>query len=317
MSDAFMARVLVTGVCGQIGSFLAEQLIAAGHEVIGIDREARHNALAGVQMHLRTLNAGDIEPLLDAVGPLDAIVHLAGKTSVSESWSSPMQTFESNATTTAALAFAACARGIRFVHASTSEIFGNSELPLIDESAPIAPVSPYGVAKASSHLVVRFTRDHMAASATNLVFFLGESERRSTVFVFRKITTSLALVKRGRLDHVTLGNVAAVRDFCHASDYARAAAMFALGATPGDYICASGVAHAISDIATECCEVLGLDKSHVVLIDPTLFRRTDIPRLVGNSAKLRALGWKPSMAFEQLVRSVTEHDLAATSVTES
>jgi GDPmannose 4,6-dehydratase len=308
-----MARVLVTGVAGQIGSFLAERLISGGHGVIGIEHAPPARALpAAVELRLVPLAADGVEALIDACGALDAIVHLAGKTSVGESWRAPMETFEINARVSAALAFAAQARKIAFVNASSAEIFGHAAEGVQRETTPIAPVSPYGVAKAAAHMATSLTREEMGARATNLVFYLGESARRAPHFVFRKITRGLAAVALGRADHVSLGNTSAIRDFCHADDFARAAEMFALGAAPGDYIVASGEAHAIADIATACCEVLGLDPAKVLRTDPSLFRTADIARLVGDASKIRGLGWAPSMNFRELVRSIVEHDLDAT-----
>ena len=304
-----MARVLVTGIAGQIGSFLGERLLAGGHAVLGV--EGRPVAVPhGIELRPEPLDAEGVDALLDACGALDAIVHLAGRTSVGESWNAPMETFDANARTSAALAFAAHVRRITFVNASSAEIFGNTAAPVLDESTPIAPVSPYGVAKAAGHAVVRLTREEMGARATNLIFCNGESVRRPAHFVVRKITRGLARVKLGRADHVTLGNTAAVRDFVHADDLARAAETFALGAAPGDYVCASGEGHTIAEVAATCCEVLGLDAAQVLRTDATLLRRTDIARLVGDASKLRALGWAPTLSFPQLVRSIAEHDLA-------
>lgn len=302
-----MARVLVTGVAGQIGSFVADRLLAGGHVVLGVDRGAPRQA--AVQMQPGPLAADEVDALLDGCGHLDAIVHLAGNTSVGESWAAPMATFDANARTTAALAFAASVRQVTFVNASSAEIFGASTHAMQNEDTPIAPVSPYGVAKAAGHAVVKLTREEMGARATNLVFYLGESVRRAETFVFRKITRGLARVKLGRAASISLGNTAVVRDFLPADDLARAAEMFALGAAPGDYVVGSGTGHAVAEIASTCCELFGLDAATVVRSDPSLFRRADIPRLVGDATKLRALGWAPSLEFRALVQSIAEHDL--------
>lgn len=310
-----MARVLITGIAGQIGSYLADRLLAGTHVVLGIDHAPVQRA--GVEVIPGALEAGSVDAVLDRCGALDAIVHFAGKTSVGESWRAPMEAFDANARTTAALAYAAAARNIALVNASSAEIFGISTEPMQSEATAIAPVSPYGVAKAAGHAVVKLTREEMGARATNVIFYLGESIRRAEAFVFRKITRGLARVKLGRADAVTLGNTAAVRDFCFAGDLARAAEMFALGAPPGDYVVGSGEAHAVADIATTACEVLGLDAAVVLRTDPALFRSADIPRLVGDAAKLRALGWAPTMNFHELVRSVVEQDLEAASREES
>jgi GDPmannose 4,6-dehydratase len=305
-----MARVLVTGIAGQIGSFLAERLVGGGHQVVGVDGAHRAAQRPGVEMVPGDLDADAVDRILDVSGALDAIVHLAGKTSVGESWSAPMATFDANARTSAALAYAAHVRGITLVNASSAEIFGNACAPVQNELTSIAPVSPYGVAKAAAHEVVRLTRDTMGARATNLIFYLGESERRSPQFVVRKITRSLARVKLGLQDGVSLGNTAVTRDFSYAGDFARAAEMFALGAPPGDYVCASGIGHTVAEVATTCCDLLGLDPAKVVRSDPALFRRADISSLVGDATKLRSLGWSPSLSFRELVRRITEYDLA-------
>jgi GDPmannose 4,6-dehydratase len=306
-----MARILVTGVAGQIGSFLAERLIAGGHHVIGVEHGAPRSPVpAEVDLRVGELDASGVEALLDSCGALDAIVHFAGKTSVAESWKAPMATFDANARMTAALAFAAQARGVTFVNASSAEIFGATTEPIQDEATRLAPVSPYGVGKASGHLTVQLTRESMGARATNLIFFLGESPRRPPHIVFRKITRGLARVKLGREDSISLGNVSVIRDFCYADDYARAAEMAATGALPpGDYVCASGEPHSVADIATTACRIFGLDPARVVTTDPSLFRTADIPRLVGDASKIRAHGWAPSKTFEQLVRHIAEYDL--------
>jgi GDPmannose 4,6-dehydratase len=267
-------------------------------------------AVSGIDHRTLALTAETVEPLLESCGPLDAIVHLAGNSSVGESWSALMETFDATARTTAALAFQASARGIAFVNPSSAEIFGASTAAQQTETTPIAPISPYGVAKAAGHLAVRLTRDAMGARATNLIFFPGESTRRKPQFVCRKITRGLAAVKLGRKDHIVLGDTSVVRDFCYADDFARAAEMFALGGPPGDYVCASGEAHQVSEIATECCELFGLDPAKVLRSDRSLFRAADSPLLVGDASKLRALGWAPSMTFRQLVRMIAEEDLS-------
>ena len=290
-----MARVLVTGLAGQIGSFLGERLRAGGHTALDT---------SGM------IDADGVPAELDRCGELDAIVHLAGRSSVGESWGVPMATFDDNARLTAALAYAAQQRGIVFVNASSAEIFGNSDAQLLDETSPIAPVSPYGVAKAAAHAVTKLTREQLGARATNLIFFLGESIRRTETFVVRKITRGLARVKLGQATHVTLGNTSVIRDFCHADDFARAAEMFALGAQPGDYVVASGQPHTIDDVARTCCELLDLDHAAVIQKDAAFVRRADITRLVGDSSRLRALGWAPSLAFRELLAQIVEHDLA-------
>ena len=75
-------------------------------------------------------------------------------------------------------------------------------------------------------------------------------------------------------------------------------------------MCASGDGRSIAQVASTCCAVFGLDASSVLRTGPSLFRRTDIPRLVGDAPRLRPLGWAPALGFPELVRTIAEHDLS-------
>jgi GDPmannose 4,6-dehydratase len=249
--------------------------------------------------------------VLAAAGRLDAVIHLAGQSSVAASWKAPLETFDVNARLATALIYeVAKHEGVALVHASSAEIFGGATTATQNEGTPIAPVSPYGVAKAAAHASVRVARDALRAPMSNLIY-LGESERRAPTFVFRKITRGLAAVALGRVQHLSLGNTSIVRDFCHADDLTAAACLLALGATPGDYICASGEGHSIAEVAHAVCGVLGLDPDQVLRTDPSLYRSADAPSLVGDASRLRALGWKPAVGFSDLVERIARFDLAA------
>ncbi len=310
-----MDRVLITGVRGQIASFLAEQLLAEGHEVVGLTRSEDDTLPDGIVRARGSLEPGvGVEALVRDNGALTAIVHLASLTSMARSWQEPMLTFDLNARAAVAIVFAARDTGIRIVHASSAEIFGRASTPIQDEQTPLDPVSPYGIAKAAAHLAIRFGRREYKGPMSNLIFYLGESLRRGPDFVMRKITRSVAAIAAGHQTHLSLGNTSAVRDFCHAKDLAAAAKLLALGATPGDYVCASGEGHAIKDIVDTACRIAGLNPAECVRTDPSLFRPNDIPSLVGDGAKLRALGWVPTVSFEALVAELLDHEMRAANV---
>jgi GDPmannose 4,6-dehydratase len=305
-----MDRVLITGVRGQIASFLAEQLLAEGHEVVGLTRSPDDALPDGIERARGSLEPGaGIEALVRENGALTAIVHLASLTSMARSWQEPMLTFDLNARAAVALVFAARDARVRIVHASSAEIFGRAATPIQDEQTPLDPVSPYGIAKAAAHLAIRFGRREYKAPMSNLIFYLGESLRRGPDFVMRKITRGVAAIAAGREKHIALGNTSAVRDFCHAKDLAAAAKLLALGAKPGDYVCASGEGHAIKDIVDTACRLAHLDPADCVRTDPSLFRPNDIPSLVGNGSALRALGWAPTVSFEALVGELLDHEM--------
>jgi GDPmannose 4,6-dehydratase len=304
-----MGRYLVTGATGQIGSYLCELLLARGHHALGTVGPDGAPLPPRVELAEGSLEAPEI--LLSRNGPLDAVLHLAARSSVAASWGEPMETFDANARLSAGLVFAAARRpGLRFVHASSAEIFGNAASTVQNEDTPLAPVSPYGVAKAAAHMAVRVARSGLDVPAHNLIFYLGESPRRAPHFVFRKITRTVAAIASGDARELVLGSTSVVRDFCHAEDLARAILFVAERAPPADYVCATGVGHTILEVAELACRLAGIDPG-VIRSDPGLVRAHDVRSLVGDSGRLRALGWRPEVSFEQLVGEVLEHDIAA------
>lgn len=132
-----MARFLVTGAAGFIGSHLVESLRAAGHDVVGVDRRPG----ADVQGDLLKM---DLAPLLDGV---EYVVHLAGQPGVRESWSQFPAYLKGNLQTTQRLLEALREQPLKkFVLASTSSVYGDAPMPA-REDGPTLPVSPYGLTK--------------------------------------------------------------------------------------------------------------------------------------------------------------------------
>ncbi|MDP9149563.1 MAG: GDP-mannose 4,6-dehydratase [Myxococcota bacterium] len=307
-----MERVLITGIAGQVGSYLAEMFLAEGHAVVGLASGADRPLPAAVERARGSLAPAGIEELLDGNGPLTAIVHLASVTSMVQSWEQPHLTFDLNGRAGVELAFALARRPtLRLVHASSAEIFGRAREAVQDESTPIDPVSPYGIAKAAAHMAVRLVRQTHGAPASNLILYMTESPRRRPTFVMRRITRSVAAIVCGDAEEIVLGNTEAVRDFVHARDVAAAAKLLAKGAPAGDYVCASGKGHSIHQLAEAVCRVAGLDPKGRIRSDAALYRPNDIPSLVGDPRALRARGWEPRSSFEELLAEVFEHDLRA------
>lgn len=132
-----MARFLVTGAAGFIGSHLVEHLRASGHTVVGVDRRPG----ADVQGDLLEM---DLAPLLDGA---EYVIHLAGQPGVRESWDQFPAYSRGNIETTQRLLEAARGRSLKkFVLASTSSVYGEAPMPA-KEDGPTLPVSPYGLTK--------------------------------------------------------------------------------------------------------------------------------------------------------------------------
>jgi len=313
-----MPRAVVTGAYGQDGALLVRQLASAGWEVHGTARRIESGPAAeGVTVHEADLTdaAGFVE-LVDRLEP-DLLVNLAGISSVAQSWKEPELTSEVSGRIVVDLVEACrriedrTGRQVRFVQASSSEIFGAPEVMPQNEDTPLAPISPYGAAKAYAHLVVQVAR-RRGQFASNAILYNHESPDRPLSFVTRKITRGVAEIVTGRADSITLGNLDARRDWSWAGDVIRALQAIATAQEPGDFVVASGVSHSVRDFVAAAFAAAGIDdwQRHVRL-DPELLRPSDAPEMRGDASRItRELGWHPDVTFEEMVARMVRNDIS-------
>jgi len=306
-------RALVTGVTGQDGSYLAELLVARGWQVHGLVRRADEAAVDGVEVHVGDLTDPAVPAsLLEAVRP-DVVHHLAGMSSVAQSWREPGECMAVVAAATARLLEAATrdGRAPRVVLAGSGEVFAAADTTPQDEATPLRPASPYGAAKAAVLLLGRVYRQAGHHVSTALLYN-HESPRRPGTFVTRKITSGAAAIAAGRSGELRLGNLAAVRDWGWAPDYVEALTLMADADEPDDYVVASGVPHTVEDFVAAAFAAAGVpDWRRYVVVDPQFFRPVEGAVLVGDSGRLRErLGWRPTVDFDEIVARMVEADRA-------
>ena len=315
-------RALVTGVTGQDGSYLCERLVADGYEVHGLvqftDRasEDLRRSNPSVVLHEGDLRDGArLAAVVDASDP-DEIYNLAAMSSVALSWEEPVLAGQTAGLAVAWLLEAALRlqtrrdRPVRFVQASSAEIFGAASGPQ-DELAVVRPTSPYGAAKAYAHHMVGVYRG-AGLPASSLILFNHESPRRPPTFVTRKITQQVALIARGRAEELALGNVHARRDWGWAPDYVDAMVRAARAPEAEDFVVATGEAHSVLEFALAAFAHAGIqDGAERIRVDGDLVRPADAEALVGDATKARrVLGWRPTVSFEEIVGHMLEADLA-------
>jgi GDPmannose 4,6-dehydratase len=311
-------RAFVTGIGGQDGGYLAERLLADGVEVHALAHaDEAPPDLPGVELHTGDLTrTDDVRALLVDLAP-DEVYNLAALSSVARSWSEPDLTAQVNGTAAVALMESALqaqektGRPVRFVQASSAEIFGEPATSPQDETTPVRPVNPYGAAKAYAHLMVDVyrRRDLQAVSA---ILYNHESPRRPETFVTRKITSTVAAIAQGRAERLTLGNLDARRDWGWAPDYVDAMVRAARSDTPRDYVVATGVSHSVRDFVATAFRRAGIeDWSDLVTVDPEFVRPADPTDLTGDASRARELlGWSPTLGFAELVGRMVDADLA-------
>ncbi len=311
-----MGVALITGVTGQDGTYLAEDLLAAGTEVHGLVRP-ESTATVNEQVIQHRIDLTDSAGLLGLVSDLqpEIVFHLAGQTSVAESWADPVGAINQTGVPTAALlnAIATTSPSSRFVNASSAEIFGNAPAPQ-SETTPVHPISPYGAAKALGFFLVQSYRDR-GLHASSAILYNHESPRRPEQFVTRKISKAAAQIALGSKESLKLGNLDASRDWGWAPDYVLALRLMAQQEAAADYVIGTGESHSVREFAAEAFRAAGVEdwQSHVEA-DPELLRPADPKVQLADSRLARQrLGWKPTVDFAGIARAMVEADLEAES----
>jgi len=269
-----MKRVLITGITGQDGSYLAEFLLSKGYEVHGLIRRAstfnthRIDHLymdpheKGVRLFLHYTDLSDPGVLTDIVYNLmpQEIYHLAAQSHVRVSFDMPEYTGDITALGTTRILDAIRRSGIKtaFYQASSSEMFGNAPPPQ-NEKTPFYPRSPYAVAKVYAFWITVNYREAYGIFASNGILFNHESPRRGETFVTRKITRALASILSGRQKRLYLGNLNAKRDWGFAPEYVEMMWMMLQQDQPGDYVIGTGESHSVREFVEKAFSYAGLE----------------------------------------------------------
>jgi len=320
-----MTKALITGITGQDGSYLAEQLLARGYEVHGLIRRSssfntgrlaeiyrdRHESDVKLFLHYADLaESSRLVRLIYEIQP-DEVYHLGAQSHVRVSFDIPEYTMDVTGMGTIRVLEAIRDAQItpRFYQASSSEMFGSAPPPQ-GENTPFHPRSPYAVAKAMGFWAAVNYRESYGMHASNGILFNHESPRRGETFVTRKITRALVRIQAGLQEKLYLGNLDAKRDWGYAPDFTEAMWMIVQHDEPGDYVIATGEMHSVRDFLNAAGEHLGIDWEKVVEIDPTYYRAAEVDALCGDATKAREqLGWEPTVTFNELVKIMVDADV--------
>ena len=312
-------RALITGVTGQDGSYLAELLLEKGYEVLGMVRRSstvNFERIAHLQDKI-TFVPGD---LLDEISMIhilqehrpQEVYNLAAQSFVQTSFGQPVLTGETTALGVTRLldAIRLVDPEIRFYQASSSEMFGKVHEVPQTETTPFHPRSPYGVAKVYGHWITLNYRESYGLHATSGILFNHESPRRGLEFVTRKISHTVAQIKRGLVDELRLGNLDAQRDWGFAGDYVEAMWLMLQREIPEDFVICTGQTHSVREFCEVAFGHAGLNWEEHVVVDETFFRPAEVDLLVGDATKAdEMLGWKPETSFESLVTMMVDADI--------
>jgi len=327
-----LKRALITGITGQDGSYLAELLLDKGYEVHGVIRRTStfntdrldhiyvdpHQEEARLFLHYGDLNDGTmLRRILEQVQPAE-VYNLGAQSHVRVSFDSPEYTVDTVAMGALRLLEAIrdyqqrTGEDVRFYQAGSSEMFGKVQHVPQSEETPFYPRSPYSCAKVYAHWQTINYRESYDMFATNGILFNHESPRRGETFVTRKITRAVARIVAKQQDKLYLGNLDSKRDWGYAKDYVKAMWLMLQQEKPDDFVIATGETHSIREFLEVAFKYVNLDWNDYVAFDKRYLRPAEVDLLIGDPTKAqKALGWKPELDFEGLVRLMVDADLEA------
>lgn len=313
-----MPTALISGITGQDGSFLAEQLLALGYRVVGLHRRLsadNHWRLEGIDgLELRCCDLTDLASLLDVMREVrpDEIYNLASQSFVPTSWRQPLLTGDVTGIGAVRMleAFRREAPEARFYQASSSEMFGDVRERPQSESTPFNPLSPYACSKVYAHQMAVNYREAYGLHICCGILFNHESERRGEEFLTRKVSKAVARIERGLQKELVLGDLTPRRDWGFAGDYTVAMRLMLQAESASDYVVASGVDHSVEQFVERAFAVVGRRWQDHVRQDESFMRRNELPALQGDSSRAReVLGWRQEVDFDGLVERMVLADL--------
>lgn len=321
-------KAIITGVLGQDGSYLAEILLKNNYQVLGIDIKSdsyiKYPFLQSPQFkfqRLDTTNQKEIHQLICDYQP-DEIFHLAAQTHVGHSFVVPIETFQSIYFSTfyilEAIKSLRHTKNIRFLHPSSSEMFGNQAQQVLNIHSAFQPCSPYAIAKVSAHHLVKMYRENDGLFATNAVMFNHESPRRGRDFVTQKIIQGLLNYQTKKIPF-QLGNINTSRDWGCAQEYTLALWQLLQLNEPTDTVIATGNSQSVTKFIDTAAKLMNiqinwdfiesqdqaLDRENgnlIFQINSSLFRPKDIDYLCGSPDQIKkTLNWSPQKNLEQII----------------
>jgi GDPmannose 4,6-dehydratase len=314
--DTRQKVALITGISGQDGAYLADLLLEKGYKVFGTSRDAGVSSFDSLKrlgilgrVGLMSMAPNDFKSTLTAISKAapDEIYHLAGQSSVGLSFEQPSETIESITIGTLNIleALRFLRMPARFYHASSSECFGDTHGRPADENTAFMPVSPYAVAKAAAHWLVKNYREAHNMFAVNGILFNHESPIRPARFVTQKVVRSAYRISQGSNETLNLGDLSMFRDWGWAPEYVDAMWRMLQVDTAEDFVIATGEANSLQDFVAKAFECFDLDWKQHVVQDQQLMRPNEIPWSQGNPEKADSLlGWAAGKKMGEVIRNL-------------
>lgn len=310
-------RAYITGINGQDGILLSKLLLSKGYEIGGCGSQPQRSRFLPDPVQYWPIDITDTKRLTVSIRSFSPqeLYNFASYSSVAQSFVNPALTRKVNFEAINNLLYSLQNSGelgkIRIFQASSSEMFGLAKIEPQSELVEFNPLSPYAESKVDALRVCRAFRDS-GFFVSSGIMFNHESIYRPNSFITRKVSQSVAAIRRGKINSFKIGNIYAERDWGFAGDFVEAIWRTLKHTNPDDYVIATGVSNSVKDLLRIAFDEVGLGgkEFEYLELDVGLLRPSEVNRLVGNASKAkRVLGWQSEKDFETLIREMVQHDL--------
>lgn len=307
-------RILITGINGFVGSYLAEYCARQNDaKVYGTVLPGDKGVLKNAELLECDLTKKEsVENVILKIKP-DKIFHLAGQSHVASSFQSPEKTLMNNILSD--LNIFEAARKLDsmpiIVTAGSSEEYGlafEKELP-IKEDNPLRPLSPYAVSKITQEKLAFQYYKSYGLKTVLMRFFNTEGPGRGEQFVTSTFAKQIAEIEKGLKEPVIyVGNLDAERDFIDINDAVEAYWLASEKCKFGEpYNICSGKSRSIKSVL-DILLSLSTVKNIEVKQDPARMRPSDVPVILGDNSKFRKeTGWEPKIPFEETMEDLLNY----------
>lgn len=287
-----MKKTFITGISGFVGPYLAKELIKHKYQVFGIDRSGNRKSEIGNWKTFKCdlLDKKNVFEVINKIKP-DFVFHLAGFSSVAESWKKPELCRKINVEGTKNLldAIVKAKLNPKILIITSAEVYGKPKKLPLTEKSPLYPSSPYAKSRVlQEKLLLKYKKLDWVISRS----FNHTGPGQQPIFVIAEFARQLAEVKLNKKEPIVYtGNLDVRRDFCDARDVVRAYyLLLKKGKSHEVYNVCSGKSYLIKDLLDKMIKMT--NKEARVVIDKKKFRKADILNLQGDNKKLRKLGFK-------------------------
>jgi GDPmannose 4,6-dehydratase len=311
-------KALIFGVTGQDGSYLAEFLLSKGYEVHGLFRRTATGNFRNIEqiqsrLHLHCGDLTDpisLQRIIAEVRPAE-IYNEADQDHAGLSFKIPAYNYEVTGSAVGRVLeiIRQVDPTIKFFQPVTSNMFGQATVDHQNESTPFNPLNPYSCAKVFAYYICHMYRNVYDMHVSVAIFYNHESPRRTEDYVTRKITRSVARIRAGLQDKLTLGDLSALIDWGYAAEYMEAAWQMVQLEKSDTFIIGTGEVHSVQDFVDEAFAYAGLDPGRYVESSKSLFRPAQNGVLRADNTKAKnAFGFDPKIRFKNLVRIMVDYD---------